>query len=38
MAELVSGRKAEIFAIVVLTLYMLGVIISKCIMTGTLHI
>jgi amino acid permease len=36
MASILSGRKAEIFATIILTLYLLGVIISKCIMTGIL--
>jgi amino acid permease len=37
MALIVAGKKAEVFVTVMLTLYMLGVVISKCIMTSKLY-
>jgi hypothetical protein len=34
MALIVGGRGIEIFATIVVTLYVIGVVISKCIITG----
>ena len=34
MANILSGKRASIFATVTITIYLMGVVISKCILAG----
>jgi hypothetical protein len=38
MTNLLSGKRASIFSTVIITIYLMGVVISKCILAGKLII